>query len=86
MIQDKIRAKYVVKSMNATENKKHASKLQKSMRIMLGFIYLSTLDQVLREHWSCLTIFGTSTGWSKMERPGELRSRDLTCFAGFLGF
>jgi hypothetical protein len=28
------------------------------------------LNQVLRKHWSCLTTFGTSTGWSKMERLG----------------
>jgi hypothetical protein len=28
------------------------------------------LDQVLREHWSCLTTFGTSTGWSKIEHLG----------------
>jgi hypothetical protein len=47
---------------------------------------LLALDQVLGEPWSCLTIFGTSTGWSKMERPGEARSQDLTLFAGFLGF
>jgi hypothetical protein len=32
---------------------------------------LLALDQVLRKRWSCLTIFGTSTGWSKMECPGE---------------
>jgi hypothetical protein len=30
------------------------------------------LDQVLWKHWSCLTIFGTSIGWSKMELPGEV--------------
>jgi hypothetical protein len=23
------------------------------------------------EPWSCLTIFGTSTGWSKMKFPGK---------------
>jgi hypothetical protein len=28
-------------------------------------------DQVLGEPWSCLTIFGTLIGWSKMERLGE---------------
>jgi hypothetical protein len=29
------------------------------------------LDQVLRKRWSCLTIFGTSTSWSKTKHPGE---------------
>jgi hypothetical protein len=43
---------------------------------------LLALDQVLRKHWSCLTTFGTSTGWSKMEHPGGARSWDLTCFVG----
>jgi hypothetical protein len=40
------------------------------------------LDQVLRKHWSCLTTFGTSTGWSKMEHPGRAEITDLTCFVG----
>jgi hypothetical protein len=47
---------------------------------------LLALDQVLWKRWSCLTIFETSTGWSKTEHPGEARSWDLTLFAGFLGF
>jgi hypothetical protein len=33
---------------------------------------LLALDQVSRKRWSCLTIFGTSTGWSKREHPGEV--------------
>jgi hypothetical protein len=41
------------------------------------------------EPWSCLTIFGTSTGWSKMERPGEAEiagSRPLLWDFWGLGF
>jgi hypothetical protein len=51
------------------------------------------LDQVLRKHWSCLTTFGTSTGWSKMECPGgaEIAGSHLFCrlvdpTKGLLGF
>jgi hypothetical protein len=50
---------------------------------------LLALDQVLRKHWSCLTIFGTSTGWSKMEHPGgaEIAGSHLFCgIFGLLGF
>jgi hypothetical protein len=47
---------------------------------------LLALDQVLGEPWSCLTIFGTSTGWSKTEHPGEAEIADLSLFVGFLGF
>jgi hypothetical protein len=34
----------------------------------MGRVVLA-LDQVLRKYWSCLNTFGTSTDWSKMERP-----------------
>jgi hypothetical protein len=44
------------------------------------------LEQVLWKHWSCLTNFGTSTGWSKMERQAKWRSRDLTPFCELFGF
>jgi hypothetical protein len=50
---------------------------------------LLALDQVLREHWSCLTIFGTSTGWSKMEprRRAEIAGSHSFCgIFGILGF
>jgi hypothetical protein len=43
---------------------------------------LLALDQVLWKWWSCLTNFGTSTGWSKKKR----RSRDLTPFCEIFGF
>jgi hypothetical protein len=33
-------------------------------------ILVLALNQVLRKHWSCLTTFGTLTGWSNMEHPG----------------
>jgi hypothetical protein len=49
------------------------------------FVVLA-LDQVLREHWSCLTIFGTSTGWSKMKHPGKAEIMGSHLFCGFLGF
>jgi hypothetical protein len=44
-----------------------------------------SLDQVLREHWSCLNIFGNSTGWSKMERPGEAEIMESHLFCGIFG-
>jgi hypothetical protein len=54
---------------------------------------LLALDQVLRKHWSCLTIFGTSIGWSKMECPSgaEIAGSHLFCglvdpTKGLLGF
>jgi hypothetical protein len=40
------------------------------------------LDQVLWKCWSCLTNFGTSTGWLKAERKAKWRSRDLVTFCG----
>jgi hypothetical protein len=43
------------------------------------------LDQVLRKHWSCLTIFGTSTGWSKMEHLGGAKIVGSHLFCGLLG-
>jgi hypothetical protein len=46
---------------------------------------LLALDQVLRKHWSCLTIFGTSTGWSKMEHPGEAEIVGSRPFCGIFG-
>jgi hypothetical protein len=46
---------------------------------------LLALDQVSIEHWSCLTIFGTSTGWSKMERPGEAEIARSHLFCGLFG-
>jgi hypothetical protein len=42
------------------------------------------LDQVLRKPWSGLDHFWTSTGWSKMERPGGAEIVDLTYFAGYV--
>jgi hypothetical protein len=48
-----------------------------------------SIDQVLKEHWSCLTISGTSTGWLKMERPGEVEITGSHLFCrifGILGF
>jgi hypothetical protein len=45
---------------------------------------LLALDQVLRKHWSCLTIFGTSTGWSKMERPGGAEIVGSHSFCGLV--
>jgi hypothetical protein len=54
---------------------------------------LLALDQVLREHWSFLTSFGTSTGWSKMERLGRAKIAGSHSFCelvdptkGLLGF
>jgi hypothetical protein len=47
---------------------------------------LLALDQVLREPWSCLTIFGTSTGWSKTERPSEAEIAGSHPFCGIFGF
>jgi hypothetical protein len=46
---------------------------QSLWRVFLCLLHhkLLALDQVSRKHWSCLTIFGTSIGWSKMERQGE---------------
>jgi hypothetical protein len=38
------------------------------------------------EPWSCLTIFGTSTGWSKTERPGEAEIVGSRPFCGIFGF
>jgi hypothetical protein len=42
-----------------------------------------SLDQCLRKHWSCLTTFGTSTGWLKMEHPGgaEIAGSQLILWA-----
>jgi hypothetical protein len=51
--------------------------------------YMLALDQVLREPWSCLTIFGTSTGWSKTKHLGKAeiaRSRPFCRIFGILGF
>jgi hypothetical protein len=42
------------------------------------------LDQVLRKPWSGLDHFWTSTGWSKMDRPGEAEIVDLTYFSGYV--
>jgi hypothetical protein len=42
------------------------------------------LDQVLRKHWSCLTTFGTSTGWSKMECPGRAEIMGSHLFCGLV--
>jgi hypothetical protein len=51
------------------------------------------LDKVLRKHWSCLTTFGTSTGWMKMERPSRAEIVGYLLFCkivdrakGLLGF
>jgi hypothetical protein len=47
------------------------------------------LDLVLRKHGSCLTIFGTSTGRSKMECLGEVEimvSHPFCRIFGILGF
>jgi hypothetical protein len=49
---------------------------------MLVMVWLMlALDQVLRKHWSCLTTFVTSMGWSNMERPGgdEIVGSRLFC-------
>jgi hypothetical protein len=43
-----------------------------AMRAIPPCGFMLALDQVLRKHWSCLTTFGTLTGWSKMEHPGEV--------------
>jgi hypothetical protein len=43
---------------------------------------LLALDQVLRKHWSCLTIFGTSRGSSKMEHPGGVEIAGSHSFVG----
>jgi hypothetical protein len=45
---------------------------------------LLALDQVLRKHWSCLTTFGTSTGWSKMEHPGGAEIVGSHSFCGLV--
>jgi hypothetical protein len=50
---------------------------------------LLAVDQVLRKHWSCLTIFGTSIGWSKTKRPGRAKITGSRPFCGLfwiLGF
>jgi hypothetical protein len=39
---------------------------------------LLALDQVLWKPWSCLTNFGTSTGWSKMECQAKRRSHGIS--------
>jgi hypothetical protein len=51
------------------------------------------LDQVSRKNCSCLTTFGNSTGWSKMEHQGgaEIMGYHLFCSLverekGLLGF
>jgi hypothetical protein len=46
---------------------------------------LLALDKVLRKRWSCLTIFGTSIGWSKMEHPGEVEIAGSRLFCGIFG-
>jgi hypothetical protein len=38
------------------------------------------------EPWSCLTIFGTSTGWLKMKHQAKWILRDLAPFCGIFGF
>jgi hypothetical protein len=62
---------------------------------MLAFMSarVLSLEQFLRKHWSCLTTFGTSIGWSKMEHPGgaEIAGSHLFCrlvdpTKGLLGF
>jgi hypothetical protein len=45
---------------------------------------LLALDQVLREHWSCLTTFGTSIGWSKMEFLGRDKIVGSHSFCGLV--
>jgi hypothetical protein len=42
---------------------------------------LLALNQFLRKHWSRLTTFWTTTGWSKMERLGgaEITRSHLFC-------
>jgi hypothetical protein len=52
----------------------------------VSFGGLFALDQVLWKHWSCLTIFGTSIGWSKTTHLGEAEIMGSLPFAGFLGF
>jgi hypothetical protein len=42
------------------------------------------LDRVLRKPWSCLTTFGTSTSWSKMECPGEAEIVGSHSFCGLV--
>jgi hypothetical protein len=41
---------------------------------------------IFGETWSCLTVFGTLTGWSKMKCQAKRRSRDLAPFSGIFGF
>jgi hypothetical protein len=41
---------------------------QDESQVSVGGLF--SLDQVLRKHWSCLTIFGTLIGLSNMESPG----------------
>jgi hypothetical protein len=40
------------------------------------------LDEVLRKYWSCLTTFGTSTGWTKMEHPSKVEIMGSHLFCG----
>jgi hypothetical protein len=47
---------------------------------------LLALDQVLGKPWLCLTIFGTSIGWSKMECPGEVENARSHPFCRIFGF
>ena len=51
-----------------------------TFRMFIDFRLLA-LDQVSRKYWSCLTTFGTSIGWLKMERPGggEMPGSHLFC-------
>jgi hypothetical protein len=51
------------------------------------------LGQVSRKNWSCLTTFGNSTGWSKMEHQGRVEITGYHFFCslvdrakGLLGF
>jgi hypothetical protein len=58
--------------------------LQNQYEMFLMF-FLLALDQVLRKHWSCtLTIFGTLTGWLKMERPSKAKIAGSRLFCGIV--
>jgi hypothetical protein len=52
---------------------------------MVNHILLA-LDQVLENLGHALTIFGTSTGWSKAEHKAKRISWDLSHFLGHFGF
>jgi hypothetical protein len=44
------------------------------------------LDQVLWKRWSCMTNFGTLTGWSKTKRQAKRRLQDPAPFCDLFGF